>query len=60
MKFRVEYTFYLSDDDLDMAREAYADLGMINESFRDYVKGSLISEGASWLMSLADQGYGNE
>lgn len=60
MKFRVEHTFNFNDDDLDLARESYRDYGMPNESFRDYVKSRLISEGYSWLMSLADQGYGNE
>lgn len=60
MKFRVEHTFNFSDDDLARARESYRDYGMPNESFRDYVKSSLVSEGYSWLQSLADQGYGNE
>lgn len=55
MKVRIEHTFNLDEHDLELARisyEAYADS---DESFRDYIKSCLISEGWSWLQSTADQ-----
>lgn len=57
MKVRMEHTFNLDEHDLELARisyEAYADP---DESFRDYIKSNLISQGSSWLQSIADEGF---
>ena len=55
MKVRIEHTFNLDEHELELARisyEAYADP---DESFRDYLKSCLISQGSYWFQSVADE-----
>jgi len=55
MKVRIEHTFNLDEHELELARisyEAYADP---DESFRDYIKSNLISQGSYWFQSVADE-----
>ena len=54
MKVRIEHTFNLNEHDLELARISYDAYADSDESFRDYIKSCLISQGSSWFQSIAD------
>lgn len=56
MKVRIEHTFNLDEHDLELARMSYESFADSDESFRDYIKSCLISQGRSWFQSIADEG----
>ena len=55
MKVRIEHTFNLDETSLELARMSYEIYADSDESFRDYIKSSLISQATSWFQSIADE-----
>lgn len=57
MKYRVkvEHTFELTEDDMELAQLSYRAYGEPDEKLHDYIKSNLISQGQYWLQSVADE-----
>mgnify|MGYP003644145438 CR=1 FL=1 len=49
MKIKIEATFELTETDVEVLRARYEELGEDGETFRDYVKSSMIGNAFSFI-----------